>query len=91
MMTYHASIGHFLPVPTRSPQRDPTLEGIKKLGKTNEILRSSVDLLVDVTAIDAFLSGSLRTIAEVLEIPSGYFWKVGEGNWQLHLRYETGL
>jgi signal transduction histidine kinase len=74
-----------------SPRTDPTLEGIEELGKTNEALRRGVDLLVDLTAIDAFLSVSLRTIADVLEIPSAYFWKAEDNQWQLHLRYENGI
>jgi signal transduction histidine kinase len=74
-----------------SPQTDPTFEWIEELGKTNEALHRGVDALVDLTAIDAFLSVSLRTIADVLEAPSAYFWNAKQDEWQLHLRYENGI
>jgi signal transduction histidine kinase len=74
-----------------SPQANPTLDSIEELGKMNDALRRGVDLLVDLTAMDAFLSFSLRTIANVLEIPSAYFWKAEDNQWQLHLRYENGI
>jgi signal transduction histidine kinase len=48
-------------------------------------------LLVDLTEIDAFLGVSLRTIADVLEIPAAYFWRAKNDGWQLHLRYENGI
>jgi signal transduction histidine kinase len=63
----------------------------RELGKANEALRRGADLLVDLTAIDAFLSVSLRAIADVLEASSVYFWKATKDEWQLHLRYENGI
>jgi hypothetical protein len=39
-----------------SPQANPTLDSIEELGKMNDALRRGVDLLVDLTAVDAFLS-----------------------------------
>jgi signal transduction histidine kinase len=74
-----------------SQPTDPSFERMEELGKTNEALRRGVDLVVDLTAMDAFLSVLLRTIADVLEIPSAYFWKAEDNQWQLHLRYENGV
>jgi signal transduction histidine kinase len=74
-----------------SQPTDLTFERMEELGKTNEALRRGVDLLVDLTAIDEFLSVLLCTIADVLEIPSAYFWKVEDNQWQLHLRFESGI
>jgi signal transduction histidine kinase len=74
-----------------SQRTDPGFPRIEELGKTNEAFRRGVDLLVDLTEIDAFLSVSLRTIADVLEIPAAYFWKAKNDGWQLHLRYENGI
>jgi signal transduction histidine kinase len=74
-----------------SQRTDPSFARIEELGKTNEALRRGVDLLVDLTEIDAFLSVSLRTIADVLEIPSAYFWRANNDGWQLHSRYDNGI
>jgi hypothetical protein len=74
-----------------SLQTNPTFERIEELGKTNEALRRGVDLLVDLNAIDAFLSVSLRAIADMLETPSAYFWNAKKDEWELHLRYENGI
>ena len=86
-----SSLAHCSPIRIMSAQTDPGLERIEELGKTNEAVRRGVDLLVDLSATDAFLSISLRTMADVLEIPAAYFWKAEKGKWELHLRYEHGM
>jgi len=72
-------------------QDDPKFERIEELDRANNAVRRGVDLLVDLSAIDAFLSVSLRTIADIVEVPSAFFWKAENGEWQLHLRYENGI
>jgi signal transduction histidine kinase len=73
------------------PQTDPAHDHIEELGKANEALRPGANLLVDLTAVHAFLSVSLQTIADVLGIAAGFFWKAQQGKWELHLRYENGI
>jgi signal transduction histidine kinase len=86
-----ALIAHYFFMGIMPPRTDASIQRMQELGKTNEALRRGVDLLVDLAAIDAFLSVSLRTIADVLQIPSAYFWNAKEGEWKLRLRYENGI
>jgi signal transduction histidine kinase len=61
------------------------LEQVAELARANAALRQSIDALTDQPSVKAFLSTTLKAIAEVLEVPSVCLWKY-EDEWS-HLQW----
>lgn len=69
-------------------QEKAALERAAELAKANAVLRQSIDALTAQPEIEAFLGVTLRSIAEVLEVPSACLWEYEDGLAYLKLVYQ---
>ncbi|XGV94758.1 MAG: GAF domain-containing protein [Leptolyngbya sp. BL-A-14] len=71
-------------------QEKAAQERAAELARANIALRQSIDALTTQPSIEAFLSVTLKAIAQVLEVPSACLWKF-EDEWaHLQLVYQEG-